>query len=80
MSVNKPTDYIYQDVPRSTAEAVQQTAYEESLVLVKSAVQRYINYFFSKDGKYRPLVESVCPSINQFATDVRLPRPDDCRE
>jgi len=75
MVATKPPDYIYKDIPRSTAEAVQNNAYEESLVLVKSAIQHYLNQFFDSDGKYRRLVESVCPTVGQFVTDVRVPRP-----
>lgn len=77
MVATKPPDYIYKDIPRSTAEAVQTTAFEESLVLVKSALHHYLNQFFSRDGKYRALVESVCPTVGQYVTDIRLPRPGD---
>ena len=77
MVATKPPDFIYQDIPRSTAEAVQQNAYEESLNLVKSAIQHYLYQFFSPTGKYRRLVESVCPTVGQFITDIRIPRPGD---
>ncbi|RLC79135.1 MAG: hypothetical protein DRJ03_24035 [Chloroflexi bacterium] len=77
MVATKPPDFIFKDVPRSTASAVQDVAFEESLVLVKSAIQHYLNQFFDKNGKYRRLVEAVCPTVGQFVTDVRVPRPGD---
>jgi hypothetical protein len=77
MAEEKPTSFIYRDIPRTTAEAVQHTAFDESLVLVKSAIQAYLEKFFSKDGEFRPLVESVSPTISQFVTDLRLPLPGD---
>lgn len=72
--------FIYKDIPKTTAEAIAHNSLDESLNIVKMAIQDYLLQFFSPKGEYREIFKVVSPGAVQFITDLRPPTPDEYRD
>lgn len=66
----KPEDFIFKAVPKSTRQAASQAAETRVTSTVKSALQEYLARFFSADGCYRNQLKMTAPYSVQYETGI----------
>lgn len=73
----KPEDFIFRAVPKSARQAAVQTAESRVTQTVKSALQEYLERFFSVKGRYRDQLKLTAPYSIQYETGLSARDVDD---
>lgn len=66
----KPDDYIFSSVPKAAKHIASQAAEARVTSTVKSAVQEYLERYFSPTGCYREQLKLTAPYAIQYETGV----------
>jgi hypothetical protein len=66
----KPEDYIFSSVPKSSKQAASQVAEARVTSTVKSAMQDYLDKYFSPTGCYREQLKLTAPYSIQYETGI----------
>lgn len=70
MSEEKPDDYIFSSVPKASKHIASQGAEARVTSTVKSAIQEYLDRYFSPTGCYREQLKLTAPYAIQYETGV----------
>ena len=73
----KPEGFIYSSIPVNKREAISQSAESRVTMTVKSAIQDYLDSYFSPTGRYRHQLSLTADFSIQYETSLSAPRSDD---
>jgi hypothetical protein len=66
----KPEDHIFSSIPKSAKQAASQVAESRVTATIKSALQEYLQKYFSSDGCFRNQLKMTAPYAIQYETSL----------